>query len=135
VTDILYYLPERKYEMYLWAMVDRIRSMTDAQIVLITPPPLVMLPELSRRYAYATKRLATRLKIPVADAFSAFTSLPTPWEDLYRDADQRDEVYYVWPTEKGQMLLAERLYDAVMEREQEPGNVVAAPASDNPAPR
>jgi hypothetical protein len=64
----------------------------------------VLQPELSRKYAYATKRLATRLGLPVADAFSAFTSLPRPGEQLFRDTQQKDEVYYIWPTDAGRSL-------------------------------
>ena len=142
MSDILSYLPERKYEMYLWATIDRLTSATDAQIVLITPPPLVLQPELSRRYAYATKRLATRLGIPVADAFSAFTSLPVPWRELYKDTRQGDEVYCVWPTEKGQQLLADRLYDALMMRDEPAsrrfdisGGPLAEQRHDGAAPR
>ena len=135
MADILSYLPERKYELYLWATINRLTSQTDAQIVLITPPPLVSLPELSRRYAYATKRLATRLGLPVADAFSAFSALPTPWQELYRDAQQGDEVYYVWPTERGQRLLADRLYDALMLNDKAVSEGAVRQDSDDAVPR
>jgi hypothetical protein len=125
MTDILTYVPEQRYELYLSALVERLASLTRATIVLITPPPLMAKPDLSRGYAYATKRVATRLNLPVADAYSAFSVLTGEWHELYRDATLNDEVYYVWPTEKGQRIIAERLAAALV-----PGDRAASPLDE-----
>jgi len=114
ISDLRALLPEKDYETYLWALVERLLGATRAHVLLITPPPVMTNTKLSRRYAYATKRVATRFGLPVADAYSAFRMLPYPWQRLYRDPVLGDEVYYLCPTERGQRLIAERVVRALL---------------------
>jgi len=116
VTDILSYLPPVQYERYLSALVDRVRGLTGADVLLMTPPPLVVNPKLSRGYAVATKRVALRRRLPVANIYSAFTERGEGWKDLYRDPDALDPVYYLCPTAKGQQIIADRVYDRLAGR-------------------
>ena len=116
VEDVLNYLPVNQFERNLLALIDRIRGATGAEMLLITPPPLVINPDLSRDYAEATKRVALRRDVPVADAYSAFTVRGERWKELYRDPDDSERVYYLAPNSEGQQLIAREVYDRLLGR-------------------
>jgi len=114
IEDILNYMPEERYERFLWALVERLQGVTPAEIILVTPPPFVFNPALSGGYARAVKRVALRSGAAIADIYSAFALLGEQWQGLYREEGESDPVYYLSPRRRGQRIIAERLYEQII---------------------
>jgi len=113
IEDILNYMPKDRFERYLWALAERLQGATSAEVMLVTPPPFVFNPALSRDYARAVKRIALRTGASVADVYSAFSLLGADWVELYRDEQDSDPVYYLSPRRHGQEIIARRLYEEI----------------------
>jgi len=115
MRDLAAGVPPPRYERYLFALVDRLRGATDAEILLVTPPPIIVNPGLSKQYAQKTIRVALRRGLKVADAYSAFTRRgeERAWQDYFRDISEPD-VLYLQPNRDGQRLIAERIMDALL---------------------
>lgn len=110
ITDILNYLPIDKFERYLTAAVDQILSQSDAEVVLIAPPPLIINPEISKAYAIEAKKVGLEKGIRVADMYTMFLLREEGLTSLYKDETEQDPVYYSYPNRKGQELIAQELY-------------------------
>ena len=117
MRDLTNYVPPARYERYLYALVDRLRGATDAEIMLLTPPPIIVNPDLSKRYAQRTMRVGLRRGLKVADAYSAFTrpSGGEAWRRHFRDPNDHD-VYYLQPNLEGQRLIAKKIVRVLLSK-------------------
>jgi len=116
ITDVLNYVPIDMYQRYMSALVDQALAKPKAALLLVCPPPLVMKPDLSRDYAYATLQLGQLKRIPVVDLFSAFSNMGTRWKKLFQDDQyQQDPVYCLYPNSEGQRIIAEKIYQKMIE--------------------
>ncbi|MBM4045412.1 MAG: PKD domain-containing protein, partial [Planctomycetes bacterium] len=110
ITDILNYLPIDKFERYLTAAVDQILSQSEAEVMLIAPPPLIINPEISKAYALIVKKVGLEKGLRVADMYTTFLLREGGLVSLYKDEMEQDPVYYSYPNRKGQELIARELY-------------------------
>ncbi|NOZ22453.1 MAG: PKD domain-containing protein [Planctomycetes bacterium] len=116
ITDVLNYVPIEMYRRYVSVLVDQALAKPKAAILLVCPPPLVMKPDLSRDYAYATLQLGQLKRLPVVDLFSAFSNMGTHWRKLFQDDQyQEDPVYCLYPNSEGQRIIAEKIYQKMIE--------------------
>lgn len=110
ISDILNYLPEHTFEAFLKASLDQILSQTQADVFLITPPPLAVNKFISKPYAMAAKRVAQRRAVPTVDLYSLFFLREKELLSFYQDEVDPDPVFYLEPNPKGQRLVARELY-------------------------
>jgi len=115
MRDLTNYVPPGRYERYLYALVDRLRGVTDAEIVLITLPPIIRNPQLSKEYARSTIRVALRRGLKVVDVYSAFTRSGErrAWEKFFRDP-REPNVFYLQPNRDGQRIIADRILKVLL---------------------
>lgn len=114
MRDMTTHLPADQYELYLYAMVDRLRGATDAAVLLVTPPPLLLNPELSKAYAEATVRVGLMRGLDVVDVYSAFARLGEErWQEFFQDPSEPD-VLYLYPGPEGQERIGMRLFRAIV---------------------
>ncbi len=120
LRDVLRLAPVERFERNLQALVERMYAATGAQIVLVSPPPVITNPALSQAYALAVKRVGMRKNIQVADAYSVFIRAGEAggngWHALYRDSSSETPQYFAAPTAEGQKLIGETVFKA-MEKE------------------
>jgi len=103
-------LPLDDFQRYLAATVDQVLSQSKAHVVVISAPPLVDRPKLSRKYALAAKRIGLEKGVPVVDAYSLFLRRGSNrWQVLYRDGMREDRVSWLNPTLRGQRAIAEEI--------------------------
>lgn len=121
LRDILRFTPVERFERALHALVDRIQGATEAEIVLVAPPPTIANPKLAQAYAMAVKRIGITRGVPVADAYSAFMKAGASvsggrkgWRRFYRDPESEVPLYYVSPAAQGQKLIAEAVCDVLV---------------------
>jgi hypothetical protein len=116
LRDLMQHVPAASYETYLYALVDRLRGATQAEVLLITPPPMIVNPGLSKQYAERTERVALRRGLKVVDAYSAFSRRgeEEAWRRFFQDPDDPD-VYYMQPNREGQRLIAERVLNELLD--------------------
>ena len=116
ITDVLNYVPIDMYERYLSVLIDQALSKPNVGLLLVCPPPLVVKPELSRDYAYATLQMGQLKGIPAVDLFSAFSNMGPAWQKLFQDDEyQNDPVFCLYPNAAGQRIIAEKIYDKMTE--------------------
>ncbi|MEW6355838.1 MAG: GDSL-type esterase/lipase family protein [Planctomycetota bacterium] len=116
IGDVLNYVPIEMYQRYLSALVDQALARPKAALLLVCPPPLVMKPDLSRDYAYATLQMGQLKRLPVVDLYSAFSNMGTRWKKLFQDDQyQKDPVYCLYPNSEGQRIIAEKIYQKMIE--------------------
>ena len=114
MRDLTNYVPVSQHETFLYAMADRLRGCTDAEILLVTPPPLIINPSLSKLYAERTVRVALRRGLKVVDVYSAFARLGgKEWQRLFQDPQEPD-VLYLYPNVEGQKLIGRRLVSSLL---------------------
>jgi len=109
ITDILNYLPVHEFEAFLKAALDQILSQTQADVFLVTPPPLAVNKLISKPYAIAAKRIAQRKAVPTVDLYSLFFLREKELLSFYQDSEDRT-VFYLEPNLKGQRLIASEVY-------------------------
>ena len=117
IYDIHQCLPLDRFERYLRATLDQILAQTKADVIVIDPPPLIVNPKISKRYAFAAKRIGVERNVTVADVYSIFLSdmaKPDGLQALYRDEMEPDPVFSSCPNRKGQALIARELYRMIM---------------------
>ncbi len=110
ITDILNYLPEHEFEGYLRAALDQILSQTEADVFILTPPPLAVNPLISKPYAMAAKRVAQQRRTPTIDLYTLFFLREKELLSFYQDEADPDPVFYLEPNLKGQRLIAQEAY-------------------------
>ena len=111
--DIASYLAPSEFKKYINAVIDYLISRTEAEIILLTPPPRVMNPLLSRSYAIKIKEIGMEKKIHVVDFYNLFLLYRRGCKSLYQDKNNPDTVCYLYPAETGQILIAETLSKAI----------------------
>ena len=105
--------PDRQ-ELLLYALTDRIRGATRAEVVLVTPPPVIVNPERSKEYALRTIRVALKRGLKLANVYNAFARMGRKaWERLFQDPDEPD-VVYLYPNREGQERIAEVIADTIL---------------------
>ena len=125
LRDVLRFTPAERFKRTYHALVDRIQSGTDAEILLLTPPPTIANPKLAQAYAMKVKEIGLLRGLPVADAFSTFMKASgaksavgpdsdRPWRRFYRDPDSDVPMYYVAPAPQGQKLIAEAILSVIL---------------------
>jgi len=125
LRDVLRFTPTDRFKRMFHARVDRIRSRTSTDILLLAQPPTIANPRLAQDYAMRVKEIGLLRGLPVADAFSAFMTASgatsaagegddKPWRRYYRDPDSEAPMYYVAPAPQGQRLIAETLLAVIL---------------------
>ena len=115
LRDLQNNLDPARQELLLYALVDRLRGVSSAEIVLVTPPPVILNPGRSKEYAKRTIRVALKRGLKLANVYNTFARLGREaCERLFQDPDEPD-VVYLYPNLKGQRLIGECLTRAALE--------------------
>lgn len=104
-NDIGYNLSRRAYRHALEMMIRDIRSLTEADIVLITPTPWRGREAISAQLAETVRQLGRDWEVPVADAAATIQALGPRSKDCYAD-----EVHL---NKKGHQLVAGALWSNI----------------------
>jgi len=116
MRDLTNGVPAEQHEVCLYALADRLRGVTRADVILVTPPPLIINPDLSKQYAERTMRAGLRRGLKVADVYSSFARMGEEgWRKLFQDPQEPD-VLYLYPNAEGQERIAEVLLRVVLEQ-------------------
>jgi hypothetical protein len=108
-------VPLASFETYLVATVDQVLSQTRAEPVLVTPPPLVGRPELSRAYARLVKKTGLRKGVLVVDLYSRFR-LTENWQELFQSDLRQQPSYTLCPNAEGQRLISREILASIVAR-------------------
>ncbi len=115
MRDLTNGVPADQFEVCLYALADRLRGATRADVILVTPPPLIINPDLSKQYAERTMRAGLRRGLKVADVYSSFARLGEEgWRKLFQDPQEPD-VLYLYPNAEGQRRIADVLLRVALE--------------------
>ena len=105
--------PDRQ-ELLLYALADRVRGATRAEVVLVTPPPAIVNPERSKEYALRTIRVALKRDLRLANVYNVFARMGRKaCERLFQDPDEPD-VVYLYPNREGQERIAEVIAETIL---------------------
>jgi PKD repeat protein len=116
VSDILNYVPLDTFNRHLKASVEEILAQTQAAILLVNCPPVVVNPEMGHAYALATKKVGLLYQVPVLDLYSFFCRMGEEWPSFFQDDLNRgDPVFYVYPNTAGQELIAREIFEKLVE--------------------
>jgi hypothetical protein len=107
-------VPLDDFERTLSASLDYVLGRTRAEAVVVTPPPIPGMPGAARPYARVAKQVGLRKGVPVVDIYSRLL-LTDGWEDMFRPSPGRYASYNLYPVERGQGMIAEEVYAAIVE--------------------
>jgi hypothetical protein len=107
-------LPIREFEKYLGASLDQILAHTQAEVIVVSSPPLPGNPELAFEYARAAKSLGLRKDVRVVDLYSRFL-LTKQWQSLFRSERGRYPAFLLYPTARGQEEVAREIYATIID--------------------
>ncbi len=110
--DALKGVARRQLARALDVFIDLARSQEHpAEVVLVSPPPLVSNPRRSAALATAVETVARQHHVRFVGLHSLITSQDN-WKNLYKQG-ANDEVYYLYPNPSTHEKLAEAILDAV----------------------
>ncbi|MFW6456998.1 MAG: PKD domain-containing protein, partial [Planctomycetota bacterium] len=112
---VLNNVPKDAFQSYLIATLDQIGSQTSAARMLVTPPPLPGLPELSSEYASIVKQVGIKMGITVGDVYSRLRLTPN-WKKLFRQDASQHPSYQIHLNNNGQELVAREIFNSLIRK-------------------
>jgi hypothetical protein len=114
LPDLFDRLSPDAFENQLRFIVDYLRHVRRAHVLLVTPPPVPSEPEAARPYARKVVQVGLETGAPVCDLHGLMLMRPD-WRDFFRDTAEGDGAFFLYANRRGQKWMAEELGRAILD--------------------